>query len=130
SVVTMSGNINATGGLSVGGAANGIVGGWAIFNNNWATLDASSNVVAYTNYTDVAGGGTISSNPATNVRIPVNGTAINISTPTTAINSLLFGSPTASSAAQTVNIGAGNKLILGQDGGVFNNAAVAGAGTY
>src|SRR6185295_1195042 len=33
-------------------------------------------------------------------------------------------------AAQTVNIGAGNKLVLGQNGGVFNNTAVAGAGTY
>ena len=129
-VVTMSGNINATGALSVSGDANGILGGWAIFNNNWATLDGSSNIVAYSAYTDVAGGGTIASNPAANVRIPVNGAAISITTPTTRINSLLFGSPTASTAAQTVTMGAGNKLVLGQDGGVFNNTAVAGAGTY
>jgi autotransporter-associated beta strand protein len=128
-VVTMLGHINVTGGLATNGSANGILGGWAIFNNNWATLDANSNVVAYTAYTDVAGGGTIPDNAAANVRIPVNGAAINITAPTTHINSLLFGSTTASAATQVLNVGAGNKLVLGQDGGIFNNTGVAGGGT-
>ena len=134
-VVTMSGNINATGGFSTNGNLNGILGGWAIFANNWATLDVNSNVIAYTGYTDVAGGGTIASNPAANVRIPFETVSANnpvtlAAAGTTAINSLFFGSATASSFAQTVNIGAGNRLVLGQNGGIFNNTAVAGAGTY
>ena len=130
-VLTMSGNINVAGALSTNGSSlNGILGGWATYGANWATLDNNSNVVAYTAYTDIAGGGTIPNNPGANVRIPVNGAAISITAPITAINSLLFGSSTASAAAQTVNIGAGNKLILGQNGGVFNNTAVAGAGAY
>lgn len=129
-VVTMSGNINVTGALSTNGSANGILGGWAVYNNNWATLDANSNVIAYTGYTDVSGGGTIPNNASANVRIPVNGTAISVGAGTTTINSLLFGSATASTGNQTVSIGAGNTLVLGQNGGIFNNTAVAGAGTY
>src|SRR5262249_47522798 len=60
--VTMSGNINAAGALTTNGL-NNILGGWAIYNNNWATLDANNNVVAYTGYTDIAGNGTIPNNP-------------------------------------------------------------------
>jgi autotransporter-associated beta strand protein len=131
-VVTMSGNINVTGGLSTNGSANGILGGWAVFNNNWATLDASSNVIAYTAYTDIAANGAIPNTPTANVRIPNNtaATTATLAAGTTTINSLFFGSATASSGAETVAIGAGNKLVLGQNGGVFNNTAVAGAGTY
>jgi autotransporter-associated beta strand protein len=126
-VVTMSGNINVTGGLSTNGSANGILGGWAIYNNNWATLDASSNVIAYAAYTDVSPGGTLANNATANVRIPTSGAAVGITTPTTAINSLLYSGGTA---AQTINIGAGNKLVLGQNGGIFNSSAITSAGTY
>lgn len=127
SVVTMSGNINASGGLSTDGNANGILGGWAICSNDWATLDGSSNVIAYASYTDVSPGGTIASDSSSNVRIPTSGSAVSITAPTTAINSLLYSGGTA---AQTVNVGAGNTLVLGQNGGVYNSSSIASGGTY
>ncbi len=128
-VAVMSGNINVTGGLRTNGSANGILGGWAIYSNNWATLDAHSNVVAYSAYTTVAAGNTIADNPAANVQIPVNGAAVSTTAGTTHINSLLFGSSTASTGTEVLNIGAGNTLVLGQNGGIFNNTGVAGGGT-
>jgi len=132
-VLTMSGNINVTGSLSTNGSANGILGGWAVCSNNWATLDANSNVVAYAGYTDVAANGAIPNNPSANVRILNNsGNTATAALPasTTTINSLLFGGPTASTGVETLTMGAGNKLVLGQNGGIFNNTGVAGAGTY
>ena len=126
-VLNMFGNINVAGGLSTNGSANGILGGWAIYSNNWATLDANSNVVAYTAYTDVPVAGTIANNPASNVRIPTAGGQINIASPITAINSLILS---AGNAAQVVGVGAGNKLVLGQNGGVFNSSPIASGGTY
>ncbi len=126
-VVSMSGKINVTGGLSTNGAANGILGGWAIYSNNWATLDANSNIVTYSGYTDVAAAGTIASNPASNVRIPSAGANISITAPVTAINSLLLS---AGNAAQTVAIGATSKLVLGQNGGIYNSSPIASGGTY
>ncbi len=125
-VVTMSGNINVTGALSTNGN-NNILGGWAIFNNNWATLDANSNIVAYSGYTDVAPAGTIADNASANVRIPTAGGAISTTAGTTHINSLLFS---GGAAAQTVAVGAGNKLVLGQNGGIFNSSAITSGGTY
>lgn len=125
-VVNMSGNINATGGLSTNGNAYGILGGWAIFNNNWATLDASSNVLAYTGYTDITSG-TIPNDPSANVRIPTAGGTISLGAGTTTINSLLVS---AGNAAQTIGIGAGNKLVLGQNGGIYNSSSIASGGTY
>ena len=86
--------------------------------------------MAYTGYTDVAGGGTIANNPAANMRIPINGAAISTTAGTTAINSLFFGSTTASGANQVLNVGAGNTLVFGQNGGFFDSTSIAGAGTY
>jgi autotransporter-associated beta strand protein len=125
-VVTMSGNINVAGGLSTNGSLNGILGGWAIYSNNWATLDANSNVIAYAGYTDVTSG-TIADNPASNVRIPTAGGAIAAGAGVTRINSLLLS---AGNAAQTVGIGAGNTLVLGQNGGIYNSSPIASGGTY
>lgn len=126
-VMNMFGNINVAGGLSTNGSANGILGGWAIYSNNWATLDANSNVVAYSAYTDVAAAGTIANNPASNVRIPNAGGQINIASPITAINSLILS---AGNAAQVVGVGTGNKLVLGQNGGIYNSSSIASGGTY
>ena len=56
-----------------------------------------------------------------NIRVPVNGTPISITTPTTNMNSLVFGDgATASGAVQVVNVGAGNKIVLPQNGGFYN----------
>ncbi len=121
-----AGAINVAGsGLTT---SNGILGGWATIGGDWATLDGSSNVVPYTGYTDVFPSGAIVSDPASNVRIPVGGgnaaTAISIAPGTTSINSLLFS---GSNATQQINIGAGNKLVLGQDGGIYNATGYYGS---
>ncbi|HSY19515.1 MAG TPA: autotransporter-associated beta strand repeat-containing protein, partial [Candidatus Acidoferrales bacterium] len=129
-VAIMSGNINVTGGFVL---TNGLLGGWAVYNNNWATLDANNNVTNYTAYTDIAANGTLPNTATANVRIPNNGAATAtaaLPATVTKINSLFFGSPTASSGNETVTIGAGKSLVLGQNGGIYNNTGVAGAGTY
>jgi autotransporter-associated beta strand protein len=124
-VFTQLGNaINVAGsGLAT---SNGILGGWATTSTgNWATLDGSNNVVDYTGYTDIDAGGTIADNPLSNVRIAATTTgAIALDSSTTSINSLLFST---GAAAQTVTVGAGNTLVLGQDGGIFNATAIDGA---
>ncbi|HXF09889.1 MAG TPA: hypothetical protein VN625_03830, partial [Desulfuromonadaceae bacterium] len=51
----LGGNINfnpSTGLANV----NGIIGGWAITSNSWASLDGSGNVVAYSSFTDLSTG--------------------------------------------------------------------------
>ncbi len=47
---TNTGTINTTG-TGLANDSSGILGGWATIGNNYATLNASGNVVAYTNYT-------------------------------------------------------------------------------
>jgi len=121
-VAAMSGNINVTGGLSVNGAANGILGGWAVYNNNWATLDGSSNVVAYTGYTDVIGAGPIADNAASNVRITPSATVVTLGSTVTHINSLYIKAGTAN---QTLSLPTGTTLVLGQNGGIYNSSATA-----
>lgn len=62
----LGGNINfnpSTGLANV----NGILGGWAITGNNWASLDGSGNVVAFSSYTDVSTG-TLASDATANYR--------------------------------------------------------------
>jgi fibronectin-binding autotransporter adhesin len=122
STVTFS---DAGGGINLTGSglanSNGILGGWATIGTDWAAVDGSGNVVPYTAYTTVNAGETISDNAAANIRVPVNGTPISITTPTTNINSLVYGDgTTASAAAQVVNVGAGNKIVLPQNGGFYN----------
>ena len=72
-------------------------------------------------YTTVNGGETIPDGATNNIRVPVNGTPISITTPTTNMNSLVFGDgTTASGAVQVVNVGAGNRIVLPQNGGFYN----------
>ena len=113
------------GGINLAGSglanSNGILGVWATIGTDWAALDGSGNVVPYTVYTTVNAGETIPDGAANNIRVPVNGTPISITTPTTNINSLVFGDGTTpSAAAQVVNVGAGNKLVLPRNGGFYN----------
>ncbi len=123
------GAINLTGsGLA---NTNGILGGWATVGNNagfpaivndWATLDGSNNVVPYTAYTEVADGGTIADGPATNVRITAaSTTAVTMAAAgDTHINTLMLG---PSGTASNLTVGTGNRLVLGQNGGIFNASA-------
>ena len=136
--LTTGGAINLAGsGLA---NTNGILGGWAVVGNNagfptiasdWATLDGSNNVVPYTGYTDVlgdTGSPVIPDSPNANLRI--SNTTVTAPDPTvllgagvTRMNSLLFS---AGTDPQIITIGAGNTLVLGQNGGIFN--ATAGNG--
>ena len=122
---------NGGGGINLTGTGlnnvNGILGGWASLGADWAALDGSNIVVAYSGYTDVAGGGTIADAPASNVRINAGTTtAITMAAAgSTRINSLLYSLGTGN---QTVTVGAGNTLVLGQNGGIYN-ATNFGAGT-
>jgi autotransporter-associated beta strand protein len=129
-VAVFSGNINATGGLTTNGASYGILGGWAaLASGDWATLDANSNIVAYTTYVTNAAGTVIANNPAANIKIPQNGSANSVNTGVTTINSLVFGNgaSTTSSGTQVINIGAGNTLVLGQNGGIYNSTSLGQA---
>jgi autotransporter-associated beta strand protein len=126
------GTIDVTGsGLTNDTSDNGgILGGWATIGGNFAALDVNNvdvtkhnNIVAYTGYTDYAGGGTIASAASNNARIPTSGAAITTTAGTTNINTLLFAGTTA---AQTVTVGAGNTLVLGQNGGIFNTSSSGG----
>ncbi len=122
---SFSDGVNVTGsGLST---LNDILGGWATLlpPTTWATLDGSGNVVGYTAFTDVVGGGTISSAPASNVRIASSGAAITlVAAGLTDINTLFFGD---GGAAQTVDVAAGKILRFGAKGGIFNASRQLGA---
>jgi autotransporter-associated beta strand protein len=115
------------GGINVAGSGlanvNGILGGWATLGANWASVGGGNTIVPYAAYTDVAGGGTIADGVATNVRIPTAGGAVTMAAAgTTTINSLLFS---GGAAAQTVTVGAGNTLVLGQNGGIYNASGLS-----
>ena len=131
----LGGTINLTGsGLS---NTNGILGGWATIGtspglntaNDWATLDGSGNVVPYTAYTEVTDGlgvtPTISDGPSTNVRITAGSTTATTlaAVGDTHINTLLLG---PGGSASGLTIGTGNRLVLGQNGGIFNASAGMG----
>jgi len=124
-------NVAGSGLVNDGSAAGGLLGGWgfivgnATTAGNFATIDGSNNIVAYTGYTNLAGGATVASDATSNFRINAgSGTAITMAAGgTTNINTLLYS---AGTAAQTVTVGAGNTLVLGQNGGIHNATATAG----
>jgi fibronectin-binding autotransporter adhesin len=122
-----SGNINLTGSSFTLNSA-GILGGWGVIGiaanaGDWATLDASSNVVAYTGYTIVAGGGAVtnigSPGANANVKDTVAGGAVFLQAGTTVINTLLYA-PDGNLGAQTVALGNGTNLTLGAQGAILN----------
>ena len=110
-----------------GSASGGILGPWATIGSDYATLNGSNKVVAYTGYTAISGGGLISSGTGQNGKISTSGGAINMAAAgTTNMNTLLFAGTTAN---QTVTVGLGNTLVLGAktgNGGVFNTSSSGG----
>ncbi len=115
-----AGNINVAGGLSTNGL-NNILGAWATLGNDWATLDASANIVPYTDYTLISSGA-IANAPASNVKY-VNDTA-NITAATgTTINSLL----TEQNVARSLTIT--GQLRLGSKGGIYRDGLGGGVMT-
>jgi autotransporter-associated beta strand protein len=156
----------ATGNISTTATnTNGILGGWAVIgsvttgNNvrngvimgtNYATVNGSGNIVAYTGYTDygtaVAGdtGGLIPTGTAlngnvtssTNLRINANSTIINafVNTDnagtTTDLNTLSFVNSVNGTPGTTVSVGAGNTLRFGVYGGIFRQDIASNATIY
>ena len=133
-VALFSTNINVAGALSINGAGlNGILGGWAVLKTNWTTLDANSNIIAYAGYTEMARNKTLTNDATKNVRITSSANQVTTGLPasTTAINSLLFATTaTGTAGTETVIVGAGTNLVLGQNGGIFNTTSNLGIGAY
>ena len=154
-----SGNITTT-----SGNTNGILGGWAVFTTsttasnvtrngviqgtNFATVNGSGDIVAYTGYTDygtavtgdtgglIAAGTPLQGNvtASTNLRINANGSAVNTvvntdgANTTTDLNTISLINSTASGV--TVNIGTGNTLRFGTYGGFFRQDIGSNATIY
>jgi autotransporter-associated beta strand protein len=120
------GNINfSNSGLENDGSlGGGLLGGWAILGGEWAALDASKNVIAYNGYTLVQPGTAIVSGGTQNIKIPTNGANVSLAAAgTTDINTLIFS---GGAAAQTLDVGVGNVLRLGTQGGIYNASQVNG----
>src|SRR5205814_6332145 len=98
-------NLGFTSGVSL---TNGILGGFATTNNtsDWASLNGSNSVIAYTGYT-VAGNGADTSTWASTQNI--NLTADNTS-PLSVASSKTINSLKISGAGATVNVAAGQGL--------------------
>jgi len=81
-----------------------ILGGWATLGTDWARVDVSGNIVAYTGYTDLAGTSpAITSGSATNVRV-TNANAITLTGVT-----VVSGSASVT-VASTSGLSAGNAI--------------------
>ncbi len=130
---TVSGVINTAGsGLTNDSSANGgIIGGWAVINaaNNvgdWAEVNGSANVMAYTGYTGFNGGTSFGgTQTGKNVKIQTRSSTANSLSGSTAgtydMNSLIWNIGNANPAGnQTLNVGAGQVLRLGTNGGIMN----------
>ncbi|MFO1489361.1 MAG: autotransporter-associated beta strand repeat-containing protein [Kiritimatiellia bacterium] len=110
---------------------NGIIGPWALVNNNgWATYDAALGVrelAAYADVTRLTGNKAISDAAASNVRI-IEGTgaaaSITLGSAVTTVNTLLQSTSGGATAA-TLDL-AGRTLRLGAAGGILS-ASGAGA---
>src|SRR6185312_7771472 len=111
------GGINVAGALSTSGQ-NNILGGWAILGDNWATLDASSNVVAFTGYTTNTTGA-IANNAANNVKLTADSGAFTVATGTT-VNSIM-----SQLTAANRNVTITGVMKLGSKGGIYRNALSA-----
>jgi autotransporter-associated beta strand protein len=126
-VVNFSGTVSTT---TISNGPSGIVGGWATFGTgttiNWATNNGG-NLEAYSAYTDVSPGGTIASDPTANVRAITGGSAITMAAAgTTNINTLAYS---VTGTAQTIDIGAGNTLRLGVEGGILRTTTSSASAT-
>jgi len=109
---------------------NGIIGGWAttaatvgttgavaLTQTDWATVNGSNNIVAYTGYTVPTGATpTLTSNAASNIRIDGTSTGNLLQNAgTTDLNTIQV----TDTAARTITVGTGNILRLGSFGGVW-----------
>lgn len=135
----LQGGSTGSGVINVGSTTNtnGILGGWAttgavgsgttpVAQTDWATVDGSGNIVAYTGYTTPTGATpTLANNAASNVRIS-NASTGNVSLTFASNVSDLNTIQSTDTLARNIVVGAGNTLRLGNYGGVWT---AGGAGT-
>ena len=124
---TGSGSGNSTVGVANGfvtsnsNDATGILGAYATFTGTNGVIDWAANnginIVAYTGYTDLAGGSpTILDAPTSNIRITNGSTGdVGQGVGTTTVNTIR----STSDAARTLVVGSGNTLRLGATGGIL-----------
>ncbi len=130
-----AGTQSATNGIttSTGINANGILGSYATVGNDWATKSATSttNIVAYTAYTNVAAlGGTIAHGATTNVRINSAGVGANLAlgAATTTMSTLLQNTTTAATVDTLGKVLQTTGIMLGSGQAALTIGAVAGNG--
>ncbi len=93
----------------------GILGGYATMGHaDWATVNANSNVVAYTAYTEVSGGSTLVEGSNLNVRISGAGD-LDLAATTNTLNTLMLANDGQAHTIAT----SGKVLRLGAQGGVL-----------
>ena len=103
-------NINLTG-SGLANDASGILGGWAIIGNDWASL-SSGNVIAYVGYKSLTGAPDISSGATANDNIQISGTTGNpTDSVNTTINTIEYAD--AGATARTLTLSSGVILKLG-----------------
>jgi len=113
---------------------NGILGGWAtigsattgtaaVTSTDWAAVDGSGNIVAYTGYSDVTYNAAISNSAVSNVRITGStaGSATLGGATITDVNTI----QSKNTAAQTITFGSSQTLRLGASGAIWNQSAAA-----
>ncbi|BCU78075.1 autotransporter-associated beta strand repeat-containing protein [Luteolibacter sp. LG18] len=110
----VGGNINLAG-SGLANDASGILGGWAVIGNDWASLDGSGNTVPYTAYTNIPSGA-ITTGANLNYRYTAD-TANITAAAGTAINSLV----TTIGTGRTLTLA--GALRLGARGGIYRTGA-------
>jgi len=119
-----------SGGVNIGlpGATpltNGLIGAWATTNgSDWATLDGSNNVAAYSAYTTDTAANTWAGTQ--NINLTAGGTST-VAAPTT-VNSLRIASGNVSLGA-TLSLGTGGLLVAGTTNPTISGAGGLTAGT-
>jgi fibronectin-binding autotransporter adhesin len=104
------GHINFNG-SGLANDASGILGGWAVIGDDWASLDGSGNVVAYTGYTNIASGA-VTSGPTLNYRFTDETGDITAATGTT-INTL------QAKITANRNLNITGQMRLSPNGGIY-----------
>ena len=117
------GNINVTG-TGLANNAAGILGGWAVQGNDWASLDGSGNLVPFAAYTDIATGA-ITSDPAANYRY--TGNTDNI---TAADGTMIHTLATANQANAQRDLAVTGTLTFGPKGGIYRLGTSNSTGVF
>jgi len=112
------GHINTTG-TGLANDASGILGGWAVIGNDWASVNGSGNVVAYTGYTFIDSGA-ITDGANLNYRYTDETNNLSTAAGTTTINTL----SASISAARTLALG--GQLRLGTKGAIYRLGTSSG----